>query len=111
MIFSEKQLNTLSAYEDYFRTSVNAQWAPNPGRSALKVIWQIFTEATGDRRRFNDNCSNCILSLLTDCGKIYFSDKEILSRRNSSSKQVKASQEEKEPVRKARIKTTRKNAV
>ena len=111
MIFSEKQLNTLSAYEDYFRTAVNAQWARNPGRDGLRVIYDIYTSVTGDQRRFNDNCNHCILSLLTDCGKIYFSDKEILSRRKSSSKQVKASQEEREPVRKARIKTTRKNAV
>lgn len=69
------------------------------------MIWETYTQVTGDQRRFNDNCSSCILSLLTDCGKLYFQSIEELNRRESPSKEVKASQEGGKPIRKARIKT------
>lgn len=81
MRFTEQQLKDLSPWEDNFRTAVNAQWARNPGRSGLKVIYDIFTSVTGDTRRFNDNCNHCILSLLQDCGRIYFQDKQELALR------------------------------
>lgn len=81
----------------------------NPGRTSIRVIYDIYTAATGDRRSFSDNCSTCILSLLQDCGKLYFQDSEELNRMESSSKEVKVSQEEKEVVKKARVKTTKKS--
>ena len=108
MTFTEEQLNTLSAWEDNFNTAVHAQWARNPGTTGLKVIWEIFTKTTGDTRRFNDNCNHCILSLLQDCGRIYFKDKKELAERKSSTKEVKVSPEPKEVVKKARVKTTKK---
>lgn len=76
MTFTNDQLKTLSEYEEYFRTAVRAQWARNPGRTKLRVIYDIYITATGDKRRFSDNCSHCILSLLRDCGTIYFRDME-----------------------------------
>lgn len=88
---------------------MRAQWARNPGRSGLRIIFDIYTSATGDQRRFSDNCNHCILSLLQDCGKLYFQDKETLRIRETSTKAVEVSQEAKEVVRKARVKTTRKN--
>lgn len=109
MTFTKEQLKTLSAWEEHFRTAVNSRWSRNPGRSALRVIWETYTKVTGDRRRFNDNCSNCILSLLQDCGKVYFQDLEELKMRKSTSKEVKVSQEAKEVVRKAKVKTAKKN--
>lgn len=109
MTFAKEQLNTLSAWEEHFRTAVNKNWSRNPGRSALLVIWETYTKVTGDRRRFSDNCSNCILSLLRDCGEIYFHDLEELKAREASAKAVKVSQETKEVVKKARIKTTKKS--
>ena len=80
MKFTIEQLNTLSQWEEHFRTAVNAQWARNPGTSALMVIHGIFCQVTGDQRRFNDNCSHCILSLLKDCGTLYFQDKEEMEK-------------------------------
>lgn len=111
MRFTEEQIKTLSQWEDNFRTAVNAQWARNPGKSGLRVIWEIFTQVTGDQRRFNDNCNHCILSLLTDCGRIYFQDKQELALREIPTREVKVSQEEKQVVKKARIKTTKKPKV
>lgn len=109
MVFNEEQLKTLSAWEEHFRTAVKAQWARNPGRSALRVIWETYTKVTGDRRRFNDNCSDCILSLLQDCGKVYFQDLEELKMRESTTKEVKVSLEAKVVVKKAKVKTTKKS--
>ena len=109
MVFNEEQLKTLSAWEDNFRTAVKAQWARNPGSRNLRVIYDIYTKTTGDRRRFNDNCSHCILSLLQDCGKVYFQDLEELKMRKSTTKEVKVSQEAKEVVKKAKVKTAKKS--
>ena len=105
MTFTTEQLNILSAWEENFRTAVKAKWARNPGRSGLRVIYDIYTSATGDRRRFSDNCSTCILSLLTDCGRIYFQD----ITEAAMTKEVKVSKEAKQVVRKARVKTTKKS--
>ena len=73
------------------------------------MIYDIFTQATGDRRRFSDNCSTCILNLLTDCGKLYFEDTSRASVDNLPTKDVKVSQEAKETVRKAKVKTAKKS--
>ena len=108
MRFTEQQLKDLSPWEDNFRTAVNAQWVRNPGRSGLKVIYDIFTSVTGDTRRFNDNCNHCILSLLQDCGRIYFQDKQELALREIPTKAVEVSQVAAEPVKKVAVKTTKK---
>lgn len=73
------------------------------------MIYDIYTAATGDQRRFNDNCNHCILSLLTDCGRIYFQDITEAAMTKESTKEVKVSQEEKQVVRKARVRTTKKS--
>lgn len=73
------------------------------------MIYDIFIQATGDRRRFSDNCSTCILNLLTDCGKLYFEDTLRAAVDNLPTKDVKVSQEAKETVRKAKVKTIKKS--
>ena len=108
MTFTTEQLETLSQWEENFRTAVRAKWARNPGRSALRVIYDIYTSATGDRRRFSDNCSQCILSLLTDCGNAYF--KDITEKAVTNTRvEVKVSQEAKQVVKRAKVKTTKKS--
>lgn len=109
MTFTTDQLETLSQWEENFRTAVRARWARNPGRLGLRVIYDIYTAATGDQRRFSDNCNHCILSLLTDCGRIYFQDITEAAMTKESTRDVKVSQEEKQVVRKARVKTTKKS--
>ena len=72
------------------------------------MIWETYTKATGDQRRFNDNCNHCILSLLRDCGQIYFQDKAELEKMQNSAKAVEVSQEPAEPVKKVEVKTKKK---
>ena len=103
--FTKTQIETLSAWEDRFRTAVQADWCRNPGPDALHVIWEIYTSATGDQRRYNDNCSHCILSLMRDCGRIYFSDREEYARQD-----VGLSDQPAEPVAKKAVKTRSKRA-
>ena len=109
MRFTEQQIETLSAWEDNFRTAVNAQWARNPGTSGLKVIWEIYTQVTGDQRRFNDNCNHCILHLLQDCGRIYFQDKEELLNKRNDAKAVELTEKAVKTVKKVAVKTTKKS--
>ena len=92
MKFKIEQFNTLSQWEDHFRTAINAQWARNPGTSALLTIHGIYCQVTGDQRRFNDNCSHCILSLLKDCGTIYFQDKEEMKAKEEEAARIAAQQ-------------------
>lgn len=108
MTFTTEQLQILSRWEENFRTAVRARWARNPGRSGLRTIYDIYVAATGDTRRFSDNCSTCILSLLTDCGRLYFQDIMEAAVTKESTREVKVSQEAKQAVRKARVKTTKK---
>ena len=108
MTFTTEQLKTLSTWEDNFHKAVYADWSPNPGRSALQTIYDIFTSATGDKRRFSDNCNHCILSLLKDCGRAYFADKESLMNKENDTRAVKLSEEAAKPVKKASVKTGKK---
>lgn len=109
MILTREEIGTLSKWERNFHDAVYAEWSSNPGRSALKTIWEIYTRATGDRRRFSDNCSSCILRLLTDCGKVYFDDKAELERLDATRK-VEMSEAKAKPVKKAPVKTRTKKA-
>ena len=67
MTFTQEQLTILSTWEKNMGTAFRAKWASNPGRAALRIIYDIYTSATGDRRRFSDNCDSCITGLLADC--------------------------------------------
>ena len=69
------------------------------------MIYDIFTKATGDRRRFSDNCSTCILNLLTDCGKIYFDDVSEVKAKENTAKKVKVSQKAEKVAKKVSVKT------
>ena len=69
------------------------------------MIYDIFTKATGDRRRFSDNCSTCILNLLTDCGKIYFDDVSEVKAKENTAKEVKVSQKAGKVAKKVSVRT------
>lgn len=97
MTFTKDQMEVLSGFESYFNTAINANYSRHPGHTNLLTIYEVYTGATGDRRRFDDNCQHCILSLIRDCGRIYYRDKEEMSK----SKEVKT---EDIPVKKVRAK-------
>lgn len=110
MKFSEAQMEALSQWEDNFRTAVRADWARNPGSTGLRMIYDIYTKTTGDQRRYNDNCSSCILSLLKDCGRIYFEDKQELIDRKNDAVAVELTLKDAAKVEKVPVKTAKRTA-
>ena len=99
MQFTDEQMATLAKYEKNFLTAVRGRWALNPGTPALRLIHSIYTSATGDRRRLNTGCGNCILHLLQDCGMAYFADREARAKA-AAEQRVKASAEAPKRTRK-----------
>ena len=75
MNYTKEQFETLSQWEENFRTARDGNWARNPGRSALAVINEALNSATGVKHRLNAWCQQCILNLLQKAGKLYFEDK------------------------------------
>ena len=75
MRLTDEQFQTLSKYEEQFRTAVKSRWARFPGTAAMHVIHNIKTQVTGHASRLNTSCSTCVLRLLTEMGNIYFADK------------------------------------
>ena len=105
MTFTKDQIEALAPFEAYFHTAIYADYSRHPGRENLRKIYDIFTGATNDTRRFDDNCQHCILHLIKDCGRIYYRDKEALAKiEEAKAKEVK---EEEIPTKKvrARVKT------
>lgn len=100
-------MKVLSTWEKNFQTAVHSNWASNPGRTALQVIYDTYKSATGDRRRFNDNCNQCILSLLKDCGNAYFKDKAEMEDSSPKAK-VEISETPAKVVRKKKVTTKKK---
>ena len=105
MKLTKEQIETLSQWEYNFNCAVKADWTSNPGRAGLQVIYDIFTQATGDTRRLNDNCSHCILELVRDCGKLYFHDKEELINKENDARMVELSLEAAKTAPKVSVKT------
>lgn len=75
MRLTDEQFQTLSKYEEQFRTAVKSRWARFPGTSALHEIHAIRVKATGHASHLNTSCSSCILRLLTETGNLYFAEK------------------------------------
>lgn len=74
--FTDKQMRSLAKYERELRTAYYSQWARGMAKEGLEEIHAIYGSATGSERRLNVNCATCILELLTDCGRLYFAQKE-----------------------------------
>lgn len=73
---TDEQFNTLSQWEDNFRTAIRSKWARHPGQSAMHTIHRIYSDLSKTNQRLNTGCQSCVLKLLTDAGKLYFAEKE-----------------------------------
>lgn len=100
MRLTDEQFQTLSKYEDQFRTAVKSRWARFPGSSAMHVIHNIKTQVTGHASMLNTSCSSCVLRLLTEMGNIYFADKA-----EREQKRVQVSKEQMPVLEKVEVKT------
>ena len=75
MNFSDQTFEALSKYESYFRTAVDADWCPYPGRDALIEIHLAVDEHDGRKTTQDYACGQCLLRLVKRCGYMYFADK------------------------------------
>ena len=106
MNYTPEQFAALAPYEEHFRTAINAKWSRNPGRTALKTIYDNYAAATGSKDRFNPWCGNCVLNLMKKAGALWLQDAEAKKKAAenpvpSDSKPVKA------PAKKSTAKTTK----
>ena len=101
MRLTDEQFQTLSKYEDQFRTAVKSRWARFPGTSAIHVIHNIKNQVTGHASALNTSCSTCVLRLLTEMGNIYFADKA----EREEQKRVQVSDEQIPVQEKVEVKT------
>lgn len=69
-------METLSAFEDRFRSSIYFDYYRNLSAGNLDKIASVYDEATGKRSNRNWSCGTCIMNYLREVGKIYFKDKE-----------------------------------
>jgi len=75
MNFSDKDFEALAPFESYFRTAVDADWCPNPGRAALVTMHAALDAHDGRTTRQDYNCGQCLLRLVKRVGYLYFADK------------------------------------
>lgn len=76
MRFTKEQMEILSTWEKHFETAVKADWARNPGQTALETMHNILDTAMNKQTRLNVGCGNCVLRLLKDVGRQYLAQKE-----------------------------------
>lgn len=74
--YTPEEMQVLSEFEMDFLAATRASWCRNPGNKALGRILEIHRAATGDQRRENWGCGNCILHLMQDVGAKYLAQKE-----------------------------------
>lgn len=108
MKLTQKQLQSLSGYEQHFDTAVNGNWSRYPGRVALEEIHRILEDVTGTKIPLNTNCQSCVLKLLQDCGRLYFREKEALIQAKNDAKAVNLTKEMAASVKKVSVKTRTK---
>jgi hypothetical protein len=76
MTFTAEQLKALEPYEQHFTTAIRSKYARYPGLNGVQLIHSIYSSVVKNTPRLNASCSSCIFRLLTECGQMYFKDKE-----------------------------------
>lgn len=109
MNFSDKTFEALAPFERYFKTATEADWCPNPGRSALDAMAAALTEKDGRRTAVNHACGSCILNVVKRTGYLWFEDKAARATREAAAA-PEAPQPSKAPAKKKTASTAKKTA-
>lgn len=112
MNFSDKTFEALAPFERYFKTATEADWCPNPGRSALDAMAAALTEKDGRRTAVNHACGSCILGVVKRTGYLWFEDKAARAAEGAHDAQDahEAPQPSKTPAKKKTASTAKKTA-
>ena len=89
MRLTENQIKALEPYEQHFTTAIRSKYARYPGINGVKLIHQIYSDATKSAMQLNASCSSCIFRLLTEVGTLYFKDKEELEKQTEKPKRTR----------------------
>jgi hypothetical protein len=108
MRLSDEQLATLQTWQANYDTVLRAKWAMNPGTAALETMVGIWNAVTGQSRRLNPGCSNCIYNLLKDVGQLYYAEVQARIDAQNDRKAVELSEAQAKPVKKVTVKTKAK---
>ena len=72
---TDEQFQALAQYEDRFRTAIDGGWCRYPGLAALQTMVSVYNSVTGQGIRINSGCSRCVLHVVQDAGRVYFTEK------------------------------------
>lgn len=95
MTFDNDTYAYLTQFEDNFRTAINSRWSRHPGHQNLRRMGEIYNHVTGTQRNVNTSCQACVLSFLTDIGKLYYADK---AEREAAAEKPKKAAPKKKPA-------------
>jgi hypothetical protein len=89
MTFTNEQMERLAKYDKFFETAIRSRYARYPGAAGVATIHEIYSSVAKNIPKLNASCSTCIFRLLTDCGAIYFKDKEEMQKAERQPKRKK----------------------
>lgn len=76
MKLTKEQFEALQPYKKHFETMVHSHWTRHPGSAALDLINDIYSQVVGHKTNLNKGCSQCIMQLMEDMGRIFLADLE-----------------------------------
>ena len=76
MTFTKEQMETLSSFEENFRTALQSNYTRGIGTSGYTTMHRILKEATGTNLPFRPSCYSCMFRLVSTTGKLYMDDKQ-----------------------------------
>lgn len=73
-MLTSEEIITLSPYEKHLRNALS-DFMYNPGRTAIKVMDEVYQRATGHKLSTNSTCGRCILATMKRLATLYFESK------------------------------------
>lgn len=78
--FTDEQLEALKPFEHHFKTAVRSRYARRVGGDeTVRRIADTYKAATGIQLPVYASCQDCMLRLLTQVGKAYLKDLDIIA--------------------------------
>lgn len=72
--FDENDYEKVKGYEPKFRTAIDSRYVSGLIQDDLKVIAEVYQQTLN--RRASLNCGACVLQMMTQVGRLYFTYKE-----------------------------------
>lgn len=73
-------MKVLEGYENSFRTAIENNYCRNFGSRTYKSLNDIYERINGKRYAVNWGCPHCAIRFVQALGKLYFAEKERLSK-------------------------------